>query len=92
MKKFVLCYDIPEDKRRNKLARLCERYGARVQFSVFEFRLSETDHVAFRGELQRAGWLDGQDAILIYPLHDDDLEQIERFGSARTWQTTFEIL
>ena len=66
VKKFILCYDIPEDRPRARLARLCERYGVRVQYSVFEFRLAETDHVAFRGELERGGWLDGKHALLIY--------------------------
>lgn len=92
VKKFILCYDIPEDRPRARLARLCERYGVRVQYSVFEFRLAEADHVAFRGELERGGWLDGKHALLIYPLHDDDLENVERFGAVRVWQATFEYL
>ena len=92
VKKFILCYDIPEDRQRSRLARLCERYGVRVQYSVFEFRLAETDYVAFRGELERGGWLDGKHALLIYPLHDDDLENVERFGTVRVWQATFEFL
>lgn len=92
MKKFILCYDIQDDKKRTKLYRLCERYGVRVQFSVFEFRLTATDHVAFRGELERGGWLDGKCAVLIYPLHEDDLSQIERHGAVRPWQESFEFL
>jgi CRISPR-associated endonuclease Cas2 len=92
VKKFILCYDIPEDRQRARLFRLCERYGVRVQFSVFEFRLAETDHVAFRGELERGGWIAGDHAILIYPLHDDDLTHIERYGSVRPWQQSFEFL
>jgi CRISPR-associated protein Cas2 len=92
VKKFILCYDIPDDKRRTKLCRLCERYGVRVQFSVFEFRLTESDNVAFRCALERGGWLGGNDAILIYPLHDDDLTHIERYGSVRPWQESFEFL
>ncbi len=92
MKKFVLCYDIPEDKIRNRLARLCEKFGIRVQYSVFEFRLNETDYIAFRGRLKRSGFFEGKHALLFYPLHDDDLEKIERFGPVRPWQQTFEFL
>ncbi len=92
MKKFVMCYDIPEDRKRARLARLCERYGVRVQYSVFEFRLTESDHVAFRGALDRGGWLDGKNALLVYPLHDDDLVNVERYGAVRVWQATFEFL
>jgi len=32
----VICYDIPDDKRRNKVGKLLEGYGNRVQKSVFE--------------------------------------------------------
>jgi len=92
MKKFVLCYDIPDDKQRTRLAHVCEQYGVRVQFSVFEFRLNESDCVEFRGRLERGGYLKGNHALLIYPLHEDDLEQIERYGSVRVWQKTFEFI
>jgi CRISPR-associated protein Cas2 len=36
----VVVYDIPDDKRRTKLAHFLEGYGKRVQFSVFECFLS----------------------------------------------------
>ena len=32
----VVCYDIPDDKRRSKLAQCLEALGDRVQYSVFE--------------------------------------------------------
>lgn len=32
----VICYDIVDDKRRNKVAAFLLDYGSRVQFSVFE--------------------------------------------------------
>ena len=32
----VICYDIPDDKRRNRVGKLLEGYGNRVQKSVFE--------------------------------------------------------
>lgn len=92
MKKFVLCYDIPEDRDRARLAKVCEGFGIRMQYSVFEFRLKEADYVAFRGRLERGGFLAGKHALIFYPLHDDDLEHIERLGPVRTWQEAFEYL
>ncbi|MDD7389509.1 MAG: CRISPR-associated endonuclease Cas2 [Lachnospiraceae bacterium] len=38
---YVVSYDITEDKRRNKIAKLLEGYGRRVQYSVFECRINE---------------------------------------------------
>jgi CRISPR-associated protein Cas2 len=32
----VICYDIPNDKRRNRVSKLLEGFGTRVQKSVFE--------------------------------------------------------
>ena len=32
----IISYDIVEDKRRNKISKMLENYGTRVQFSVFE--------------------------------------------------------
>jgi CRISPR-associated protein Cas2 len=36
----LIVYDIPDDKRRQKLATFLEGYGRRVQFSVFECFIS----------------------------------------------------
>lgn len=38
---YVISYDISEDKRRNKIAKLLEGYGCRVQYSVFECHINE---------------------------------------------------
>jgi len=36
---YIVCYDIPDDKRRAKLATRLDSYGDRIQYSVFEARL-----------------------------------------------------
>jgi len=36
----IVVYDIPDDKRRTKLAQFLEGYGRRVQYSVFECFIS----------------------------------------------------
>jgi len=40
----VVCYDIPDDKRRSRVGNILEGYGNRVQRSVFECDLT-TAHV-----------------------------------------------
>jgi CRISPR-associated protein Cas2 len=37
----VVAYDICDQKRLARVARVCEDYGVRVQYSVFECRLDE---------------------------------------------------
>ena len=33
---YVICYDIPDNRRRNQLAKELKGFGTRVQYSVFE--------------------------------------------------------
>ena len=65
-KKFtIICYDITEDKRRNKIAALLEQYGTRRNKSVFECMVTESQLKKIRAELLR--WLDPPtDTVLIY--------------------------
>lgn len=41
---YVICYDIPDDKRRKKISDLLEVYGSRVQYSVFECVLNSKQY------------------------------------------------
>lgn len=36
----VLCYDVSNDRRRRRVAKLLEAHASRVQFSVFEARMT----------------------------------------------------
>ena len=49
----LVVYDIPNDKRRTKLATFLEGYGRRVQKSVFECFLSLKDMKALHQQVQR---------------------------------------
>lgn len=49
--RFLVCYDIAEPKRLRKVAKICESYGSRIQFSVFESSLSPPMLAAFKAEL-----------------------------------------
>jgi CRISPR-associated protein Cas2 len=40
--KYVITYDISNDKRRTKLADLLGKYGCRVNYSVFEVEINQT--------------------------------------------------
>jgi len=41
---YLICYDIVNDSRRNKVSRLLEAYGLRVQKSVFECVLDDKQY------------------------------------------------
>lgn len=38
---ILVSYDIPDDRRRTRLAHILKDFGTRVQYSVFECRLTE---------------------------------------------------
>ena len=43
----LVAYDISDPKRLARVAKVCEDYGARVQYSVFECRLDEEEFADF---------------------------------------------
>lgn len=51
----VVTYDIPDDRRRTKVANILEDFGDRVQYSVFEMELNGVDQLAtLQGRLRAA--------------------------------------
>ena len=77
----VIAYDIVDDRRRNKVARLLLDYGIRVQLSVFEC----TENVSvirkiFR-DLERV--IDArEDSIRCYSLCESCIKKIETRGTS----------
>ncbi len=43
----LVAYDICDPKRLHRVARVCEDYGVRVQYSIFECRLEEAEFSRF---------------------------------------------
>lgn len=64
---YLVTYDIPDDRRRLRLAKTLKDFGDRVQFSVFEClldrELMEKMRVRINGIICEA-----EDSVRIYPL------------------------
>ncbi len=75
----VIAYDIPNDRRRLKVARLLERYGERVQYSVFEMWLTAEEWDQLQKQLQRL-ISEKDDQIRIYRLCAACRERIITLG------------
>lgn len=67
METWIVAYDIADPKRLRKVARACEDFGLRKQFSVFFCRLSAVDLVRLRGRLYEIIDLD-RDQVLFIPI------------------------
>lgn len=49
--KYLVCYDIQENRIRNKVAKLLESHAIRIQYSVFLGDFTENEAKALRQEL-----------------------------------------
>lgn len=69
-RRHLICYDIANPRRLGKVARLCERTGIRIQYSVFEAHLSESELRAFERKLREL--IDQRlDDVRIYGMHEN---------------------
>lgn len=76
---YLIAYDIPDDKRRKKIADLLEGYGSRVQYSVFECVLSAKKYQELKKRLKKV-FKSEEDNIRLYPISDHTLRQVETWG------------
>lgn len=63
---WMIAYDISDDKNRRRAHDHLQNHGERVQYSVFECHLGETEIVALRAYL--TDLLDEGDSLRYYPL------------------------
>ncbi len=81
--RYIITYDISDTKLRNKLSKILEKYGERVQYSVFELELSEREFRNLLSELKVNGLLKRSKGvkIFIYKLKPHLVAQIKRTSS-----------
>ena len=83
---FVLIsYDIADDNRRNKIAKILLDFGTRVQYSVFECNLNQEQLKMLKRRLCRKCSED-EDSIRIYILAKDSVDKIEVIGKGEITQ------
>ena len=80
----LVAYDIADTdgkgaSRLRRVAKVCEKYGERVQFSVFECRLSPTRFARLLGEVQDVMDTD-LDSLIVYRFPGPLADFRTRFG------------
>lgn len=68
MIKWVVAYDVPEDKRRKKLADTLQNFGDRVQYSVFEVTTQRDGDMEIVLDKIKSIVLTEEDSVRMYPL------------------------
>ena len=48
---YLVCYDITDDKRRDRVLKACKNHGEHLQFSVFECDLNAMELTGLQREL-----------------------------------------
>lgn len=75
---MVFVYDVSSSARRRKVAKTLENHATRVQYSVFEGRMSQkrAEYVATKS----AKFLDEGDSLRVYAIGADGLRRSQVFG------------
>ena len=71
-------------RRLNKIAKLCVKYGKRVQNSVFECLLESSSYKTLQHELLKIADLE-KDSLRFYNLGQNYSSKIEHFGSKKAY-------
>lgn len=84
---ILVSYDVntmeKEGRRRlRKVAKVCEGFGQRVQFSVFECTVTEADFERLRQKLKKI-ICEKEDSLRIYHLRGDRKDYLEHYGRDR---------
>lgn len=79
---YVVSYDITDDKKRNNVCKALKNYGVRVQKSVFECILTDSQYFRMKEKLDKI--IDYEtDSIRYYRLCKNCVEIIEVTGNGK---------
>ena len=81
----VFSYDVSQNKRRRKIARLLEDAATRVQYSVFETRMTRTRCAALSQRL--ASLLGDGDSLRVYVIGDDGERRSHVYGDGAPFES-----
>ena len=91
---FVVSYDIVSDRLRNKIAKVLEGYGIRIQYSVFECRISDKKYKELYHRLMELMGNEAEGNIRFYYLCGHWEGKISTIGivSAKAEQITEKVI
>lgn len=79
---YIVSYDIPDDKRRNKISKTLLDFGDRVQFSVFECILKNDELIEMTKRVKSI-IRDEDDRVRVYPVCAGCKSAIQIYGKGR---------
>lgn len=81
---FIISYDFSNDKIRTKFSKFIQKFGRKIQYSVYEIRNSQRvlQNILSEIELVYKKKFEGADSILIFQICEGDKKKIKRYGYA----------
>ena len=78
--RFIVCYDISDNKKRTKVSKKLKAYGIRTQYSVFEVETQMEVIIKLLEEVESL--LDPVDKFFVYPIDRKNVKRIKRLGQS----------
>jgi CRISPR-associated protein Cas2 len=90
---ILLSYDIANDKVRTKFSKFLNKFGRRMQYSVYEIRNSQRvlQNILNEIELRYKKQFTGADSVVIFQISESDQRKIVRYGYAKNEEETVVI-
>lgn len=82
---LIVSYDFENNRTRARFSKFLEKYGRRIQYSVFQLRESERvlQNVLLEVELKYKRTFTGADSIVIFQVCEGCSKKVKRYGYAR---------
>ena len=89
---IIISYDISDDRKRTKFSRYLEKYGHRIQYSVFEIENSDRILNNIMEDIQNRYMkvFDQKDSVYIFNLSKSC--EVVRHGYAKNEESTLKIV
>jgi len=81
---IIVSYDFASDRRRAKFSKFLEKFGRRIQYSVFELKNSPRvlENILTEINLRHKPYFTNTDSIVIIKMCQSCKDKVKRFGYA----------
>jgi len=82
---LIISYDFSDDKTRMRFAKFLEKFGRRIQYSVFQIKDSSRvlKNILVEVELKYKKHFTGSDSVVIFQVCQGCQQKIKRYGYAK---------
>jgi CRISPR-associated protein Cas2 len=82
---LIVSYDFENDKTRTRFSKFLEKYGWRIQYSVFQIKDSERilQNIMTEIDLRYQKQFTGADSVVIFHICEGCKKRVRRYGYAK---------